>query len=106
MAWGKKQKAALADLFEKKLADPKATKADEIDPVYDMSTEFQACSQDRFRPNYRNFAAEWMMAKGLQGVRRSEWGPLLLSFSLCVVTIFMNHQLNSFCILYYRGHWH
>lgn len=73
MAWGKKQKEALAKLFEEGLADPKATRADDIDPIYELDKVFEACNEgERFRANYRNFAAEWMMGKGLDGVRRSE----------------------------------
>jgi hypothetical protein len=80
MAWGKKQKEALAKLFDEGLADPKANNKDDIELYYDLDPAFEACSEDRFAANFRNFAAEWMMGKGLQGVRRRKFVSFVCHF--------------------------
>ena len=72
MRWGKAQKKALAALFESKVADPEATKAADIDHVHTLGPEFEGIAIECFRENYKNCAREWMNAKMMDGVRRSE----------------------------------
>ena len=72
MAWGRKQKEALSELFDKDLANPSHTKSDDIDPYYDLSKSFESCKIDRFRVNFRNWGAEYMKGKALEGTRRGE----------------------------------
>jgi hypothetical protein len=66
----KVQGKALAELFEKGLADPRSSKADEIDRYWKLHKDFEPITMSRFRDNFRKNAATYMRGKGLQGIRK------------------------------------
>ena len=61
---------ALCILFDKKLANPKLTKADEIDSFQKLDPSFNDIDLVRFRSNFRNTAANYMRGNALKGIRR------------------------------------
>ena len=65
----KTQGKTLCELFEKGLADPTASKADEIDRYWKLHNDFEEISPVRFRDNFRKTASNYIRAKGLQGIR-------------------------------------
>ena len=60
----------LASLFENGLADPRFTKAAEIDPIKNTRDEFQRFTDQQFRNNYKTTATNWMAGKAIEGTRR------------------------------------
>ena len=59
----------LASLFENGLADPRFTKAAEIDPIKNTRDEFKEFSDQQFRNNYKTTATNWMAGKAIEGTR-------------------------------------
>ena len=59
----------LASLFENGDADPRFSKAAEIDPVKELREEFKDFAKENFRNNCKTTAANWMAGKAVEGVR-------------------------------------
>ena len=59
----------LASLFENALADPRSTKAADIDPVKTLREEFKDFADTQFRNNYKTTATNWMAGKAIAGTR-------------------------------------
>ena len=64
-----KEGKVLGSLFEIGIADPRFTKAAEIDPIKDMRDDFRAFTKEQFRRNYGTTAAKWMAGKAVEGTR-------------------------------------
>ena len=60
----------LASLFETGLADPRAVKAADIDPIKEKREEFAGFSDQQFRNNYKTTATNWMAGKAVEGIRK------------------------------------
>ena len=56
-------------MFENRLADPRFTKAADIDPIKETKDEFKKFSAQTFRTNYKASATNWMAGKSLEGAR-------------------------------------
>ena len=59
----------LVSLFDNGIADPRFSKAADIDPIKEMRDEFKPFSATQFRNNYKTTSANWMAAKALEGQR-------------------------------------
>ena len=64
-----KQGKILAALFESNKADPRYTKATDIDPFKDMHDDFKDFTLQQFRNNYKTTATNWMAGKAVEGTR-------------------------------------
>ena len=64
-----KEGKVLASLFENNIADPRFTKAADIDPIKAMRDEFKDFSAQQFRNNYKSTATNWMAGKAVEGIR-------------------------------------
>lgn len=82
--WGEGEHGAkLCELFNKKLADPTKTKADEIDRYWKLDPCFGQTTMGRPRDNYRKTAAEYTRGVGLSGIRCA--GEIFPSATNCPV---------------------
>lgn len=74
-----KEGKVLGSLFENGIADPRFSKANEIDPIKEMREEFKPFSAQQFRNNYKTTATNWMAGKAIEGTRlkslNCECGP-------------------------------
>ena len=59
----------LSSLFDNGIADPRFSKAAEIDPIKEMRDEFKQFTAQQFRSNFKTTAANWMAAKAIEGQR-------------------------------------
>ena len=59
----------LASLFKNGDADPRFSKAAEINPVKELREEFKDFTKENFRNNCKTTAANWMAGKAVEGVR-------------------------------------
>lgn len=67
--WSKDESKVLANLFETQVADPRFTKAAEIDPIKEKRDEFKEFTAQQFRNNYKTCASNWMAGKAIEGTR-------------------------------------
>ena len=61
----------LCELFDSGVADPRFTKATDIDPIKEMKDNFKKYEAVQFRNNYKTTAVNWMAGKALEGTRRA-----------------------------------
>lgn len=64
-----KEGKVLGSLFENGIADPRFSKAAEIDPIKEMREEFKDFTAQQFRSNYKTTATNWMAGKAVEGTR-------------------------------------
>lgn len=67
--WSKDESQILSTLFDSNMADPRFTKAAEIDPIKEMRDEFKDFTAQQFRNNYKTTATNWMAGKAVGGTR-------------------------------------
>ena len=67
-----KEGKILASLFENRLADPRFSKAADIDRIKEIREEFKKFTVQTFRNNYKSTANNWMAAKTCEGFRRKD----------------------------------
>ena len=65
-----KQGKLLVSMFEAGLADPRCSKAADIDPVKALREEFKDFTDQTFCNNYKTTATNWMAGKAVAGTRR------------------------------------
>ena len=72
-----KEGKILCSLFENNLADPRFAKLADIDPIKELSEEFEGLTAEQFCNNYKKTATKWITAKAISGTRKknldSEW---------------------------------
>ena len=64
-----KEGKILAALFENNKADPRYTKATDIDPFKDMHDDSKDFTLQQFRDNYKTTATNWMAGEAVGGTR-------------------------------------
>ena len=79
----------LSSLFDSKLADPRCTKAADINPVQEQRDEFKKFTKEAFLNNCKTTAVKWMSGKAIKG---EQFKSLICEFwrALAILFVLLN----------------